>query len=186
MIYALHKFFKTRVFRRTPIGNIDMFAVFMLNLIFLRGFTAPNISNKAFMIIIGSAFVFYVGLLNYPYLFTKNIITIVINDKFFPRRKFVILKDNSRVISFAYKKDNLFRINEPCGIKFENSLYLDVEYKEDARYKYLFNYLERKFDVRYLEFFKRFIREEISDNENQLSLSKKLILKSFEDGNRED
>lgn len=173
MIYTLHQVFKTRI------AGYKFIHIYITSLLMFR-FVYPEYFSLKFIIIMGTiGITLYLGIFNFPYLFIKNIVTIYIYDKAFPDSKFIYLDASSKTIGFSKKRIRQFITDTASGIRFGNEIIIDDRIVNYPYKEYLHKYLEKKFNVTYVEEFENFIYDNVCNEETESSLAKKLILRSF-------
>lgn len=167
MIYGLYKFLNGQMFLSLGprIKNITLITILIGYYIITKDINDYWVIGLCSIGLI----IIYNGVLNKPYLYVWNAITILINKNFFKKSIFIYHYDQK--LRFKKKKEYWLSTDNPIGIIIENVVYIDDYYEKSVKILFFPN-------VNYMKNFNKFITQ--LDNIDTLEIIKrKMILHSL-------
>ncbi len=160
-----HKFF---------IGELKITVFVLIAGYLLRLYILGDISSKSFYIAIIILSIFKIGILDYPYLYLWNLMTIKLNKKFFKNNVFIY---GDKKVSF-YKRKSWLSFDAPIGIKIDSTIYLDNRYEDNywGNRGLFIEILEKNYRLKYLENLGNFLEEDIKKEDKIEDIKRKMIL----------
>lgn len=116
--------------------------------------------------------VVYSGILNNPYLYVWHSLYIGLNKQFTGKRLFIFIKGQK--LYFRAYKSGWLGFEEACGLRLEDSAYVDKYQKE--REVVALDVLEKFYNVSYFSTDKNNLMDDIKSTDSMDMIKKKIIL----------
>ena len=162
MIYGLYKFLNAQMFNSLGwrIQNIKI--IIVLGAYYIITTEIDNYWTIGLCSV--GVIIIYNGVLNKPYLYVWNALTILINKNLFKKRIFIYNHDKK--LKFRKKKDNW--LLTPIGIIIDGRTYINDYYEKSTRILFLPN-------VNYMKNFNNFITQ-LNNTDTLEIIKRKMIL----------
>jgi hypothetical protein len=168
MIYGLYRFLRNRFYfldiRTTYFTIISMGVGFFT-------FTGRIPMYLGVGAVLGLMAV-YSGVLNTPYLYVYHSLSIWINKRITGKRIFIFI--DGEKLYFRNYKAGWLSFKEACGLRLEDSAYVDKDYKE--RDLVALDVLEKFYNVTYFSTEKGNLMDDIKSTDSMDMVKKKIIL----------